>query len=175
MEIEIPEGYEVRVEGSQLFIKNEKGELSRKFPTQKMIIKVEGGKILIDLKFKSAETRALLGTFKSHINNMFTGLKEEFVYKLKVCFIHFPMNVQVRGNEVVISNFFGGKKPKVVKIPAGADVSVEGDIITVKSINKELAGIAAAKIEQATRLTGRDRRIFQDGIFITHKAGKEIR
>jgi len=174
-EIEIPEGCEVRVEANQLFIKSEKGEINRKFPSQKMSIKVEGNKIIIDLKFKDARTRALLGTFRSHIKNMFAGLKEEFVYKLRICSIHFPMNVQVKGNELVINNFLGGKRPKIVEIPAGADVSVDGDIITVKSIDKELAGIIATRIEQITRLTGRDRRIFQDGIYIIEKAGKEIK
>ena len=124
------------------------------------------------MKFKDAKTRALLGTFKAHINNMFSGLNEPFVYKLKVCSVHFPMNVQAKGNEIVINNFLGGKKPKIVKIPTGAEVNVDGDIIAIKSIDKELAGIAATRIEQATRLTGKDRRIFQDGIFITEKGRK---
>lgn len=174
-EIEVPQGYEAKVEGYTLSIKNEKGEIRRKFPSQKMIIKVEDNKIIIDLKFKDAKTRALLGTFRAHINNMLAGLKELWEYKLKVCSVHFPMNVQAKGRELIINNFLGGKKPKVIKMPAGAEFSVEGETITINSADKEIAGMAAARIEQATRLTGKDRRIFQDGIFIIEKAGKVIK
>ena len=53
-------------------------------------------------------------------------------------------------------------------------VKVEGSEIIIESTNKELAGQAAADIEQLTRITNKDRRIFQDGIYITEKDGKKI-
>lgn len=174
-DIEIPEGYVAGVEGYTLFVKNEKGELRRNFPSQKMKMKVENNKIIIDLKFKDAKTRALSGTFMAHIRNMFAGLKEPWEYKLKVCAVHFPMNIQAKGRELVINNFLGEKKPKIIKMPDGVEFSVDGEIITIKSADKEAAGMAAARIEQATRLTGKDRRIFQDGAFMIEKAGKAIR
>ncbi len=174
-ELELPEGYEAKVEASQISIKKENSELVRRFPAQKMAIRVENKKIIIDLKFKDAKTRALLGTFKAHIKNMLAGLKEEFVYKLKICSVHFPMNVQVKGNELSINNFIGGKKARNIKIPPSVDISVKGNDILVKSRDIELAGMAAARIEQITRLSKKDRRVFQDGIFMVEKAGKVIR
>ena len=42
-------------------------------------------------------------------------------------------------------------------------------------MNKERTGRIASNIEQAVRITGKDRRRFQDGIFIIEKAGKKLR
>ena len=54
-------------------------------------------------------------------------------------------------------------------------MKVEGDNVSVESPDKELAGTTASDIEQLTRRPNFDTRIFQDGIFITSKAGKEIK
>lgn len=81
------------------------------------------------------------------------------------------MNVAVSGNELVIKNFLGEAVPRRVEIMQGAEVKVNGEEITVKSCNVEIAGQTAAKIETACRITNRDRRIFQDGCYIFDKAG----
>ena len=105
---------------------------------------------------------------------MIKGVAEGHVYRLKICSGHFPMNVSVSGNEFSVANFLGEKTPRKLSVKEGASVKVEGQEVVVESMNKELAGQTAADIELLTKVKGRDRRIFQDGIFIINKDGKEL-
>ena len=81
---------------------------------------------------------------------------------------------QLTGGKVTVKNYLGEKVPRELKLKDGADVKVDGDIITVTSSEKEIAGQVAADIEKLMRITNRDRRIFQDGIYIISKDGKEL-
>ena len=53
-------------------------------------------------------------------------------------------------------------------------VNVKGTDIIVEGVDIEKVGQAAGKIEQLCRITNKDRRIFQDGIYIVEKNGKEL-
>jgi large subunit ribosomal protein L6 len=112
---------------------------------------------------------------KAHIENMKEGVQKKFVYKLQICFVHFPMNVSVdKTNHVlVINNFLGEKKERRAKILPNTDVKIEGDTVTVESPDIEAAGQTAANMEVTTHIRNRDRRVFQDGIWITEKPGEK--
>jgi len=111
----------------------------------------------------------LLGTYVAHLNNLFRGVKEGFVYKLKICSGHFPMNVSIKNDEFIIKNFIGEKVPRVLKINSDVKVNIDGEVITIESNNIELAGQTAGSIEKLSSRTGFDKRIFQQGIFIIEK------
>src|SRR3989344_952447 len=160
-EIEIPEGIHAEIERNAIAIKGKLGENKKDF-------KFKG------VKFEKSGKKIIINTAVAHIKNMIRGVSEGFEYKLKIAHSHFPMTVEIHGKEILVKNFLGEKIPRKTKILPGVDVKIDKDFITVKSHDKELAGQTAANLEEATRITMRDRRVFQDGIFLTNKAGKEI-
>ncbi len=168
--IELTEGVQAEIEGRTVRIKGDKGELERTFMFPKLSFAKEGESITITVEKPTKREKTKAGTARAHIRNMIKGVKEGHTYKLKICSGHFPMNVTVSGDTLTIKNFLGEKIPRTLKIKDGANVKIDGEFITVNSTDKEIAGQVAADIEQLTRITNRDIRIFQDGIYITEKA-----
>ena len=170
--IEIPEGITCTFENR--FVKCKKGptELSKHIHVPTMHVKVHDNKITLECKKGNKTDYKKIMTFQAHIKNLFKGLNEKFIYKLESANVHFPMSLKVEKDDLVISNFLGEKVARHAKILPNVHVKVTGNQITVESHDKESAGQTAANFEQATKVRGRDRRIFQDGIFITEKPGR---
>ena len=70
---------------------------------------------------------------------------------------------------VVIDNFLGEKAPRQTEIHGDTEVAVDGEELTLSGPNIEDVGQTAADIEQLTRVSGKDTRVFQDGVYITKK------
>jgi large subunit ribosomal protein L6 len=168
-EIVLGEKVSAELKGTSLKIKGPKGEVERNFPDPQVSVKVEAGKILVEAPKASKRIKMQLGSVVSHIKNIVRGVKEPHVYKLKICSGHFPMNVAIVGQEIVIKNFFGETVPRKAKLPKGVEVKVNGNDITITGADLEAAGLAASTIENLCRITNRDIRIFQDGCYITQK------
>jgi large subunit ribosomal protein L6 len=172
--VEIPDGVEVSIEGDDvqgytLKAKGPKGENSRKLRYRGVLIEKQDSKIRVYTKEKKTKTKAIVGTFASHVRNLIKGVSDGFEYKLKVVYAHFPVKVRVEGDEVIIENFLGEKYPRRSKIVGRAQVKVQGNDIIVTGIDKEECGQTAANLEQTTRIKNLDERIFQDGIYIVEK------
>ncbi len=172
--IEIPEGVEVSVDGTAINVKGKEGEVKRTFRIKGINFEKGEKELRLISKKATKQEKKMMNTITAHIKNMIKGVEEKFEYKLKICTSHFPITVDLKENEAIIKNFLGEKIPRKVRIPKGVEVDIGKEEIIVKSINKELAGQTAANFEKATRVRSRDRRIFQDGIFIINKSGKEI-
>ena len=167
LDVEVPEGVEVEVEGLKVKVRGPKGELERDFSHAKgVLIRRENGMIVIESFFANARKRALVGTIAAHIRNMIRGVRGGFRYKLKIIYSHFPMKVEVRDDKVVISNFLGEKAPRVARIMPGVSVRVEGQDVIVEGVDLEAVAQTAANIELATKVKDKDRRKFMDGIYI---------
>ena len=87
---------------------------------------------------------------------------------------HFPMNVAISGSQIIIKNFLGEAKARQIAFSKEVKVTIAGQDITVEGIDLELVSQTAANLERITKVKGRDRRVFQDGIYITHKAGVSL-
>jgi len=178
-EIQIPEGIQIEIAEGIVKVKGEKGEDTRKIVTKRIVAEAKEGKVTIKpnpkVKKPSKTEKKLINTLQAHINNMIKGVTEGYEYKLKICSSHFPMSVNLKGDTVEVTNFIGEKTPRTTKIKQGSEVKIDGDLITVTSINKETAGQTAAEIEKLTKRARFDRRIFMDGIYIIEKAGVPIK
>ena len=168
--LKIPEGVTVNIESHSIKAKGPKGENSKVIFHPRINIEQKDDFIVLNAKKATKNEKTILNTLKAHIRNLVNGVKEAYEYELKICSGHFPMNVSVQGNELIIKNFFGEKKPRKAKILQGVEVKVEGDIIKVSGIDIDNVSQTASKIEQTTRRTGFDRRVYQDGIWLTKKA-----
>ncbi len=180
--IEIPQGVEIKYDPSknEITVKGPKGELKRKFSYDQFEIKIQDGKLFFIYPLKTKSQKKNAHTVFAMIKDMIEGVTNGFTYKLKIFYKHFPIQVKVKGNIVEVINFLGEKAPRVLELDKEEleknkiKIEVKGDEIIVTGIDKEATGNVAGRIEQITRVTDRDRRKFQDGIFIVEKAGKEV-
>lgn len=174
-EIEIPEGINAVVENNEIIMKKNSNELRKKLNVL-IDVKIEGSKVILEAKKASKREKKIFGSIRAHLNNMIKGLSEKFKYKLQAVFVHFPMNLSVdkEKNELVVKNFLGEKTDRRIKLIPNVDVKVNRDIIEIESEDIEKAGQCAANIEKGARVKNKDRRVYQDGIYIIEKPGRRF-
>jgi large subunit ribosomal protein L6 len=170
-EIEIKDGTTIKVEGVEVVVTGPKGELRRKLSYPGIRLWVEGTKFFLEGGDKRTHKR-MINTYRAHVNNMIKGVNQGFEYKLKVCFVHFPINLKKQGTLLMIENFMGEKKARKANLIPGVEVDIDGNDVTVTGADKEKVSQTAANIEQACRVKRYDRRVFQDGIYIVSKGGE---
>ncbi|MAG23994.1 50S ribosomal protein L6 [Candidatus Pacearchaeota archaeon] len=172
--IEIPEGIECTFSDRAIKCKSSDLEISRSVTTPTIQVKIEKNQLTLFVLKGNKKEYKIIKTLISHLKNTFSGLKEKFVYELESANVHFPMTLKVEPGLLIINNFLGEKVPRTAKILPNVEVKVEGQTIIVSSNDREAAGQTAGNFEKATKVHNRDRRVYQDGIYITKKAGKEI-
>ena len=170
-QIEIPNGVSCVFEGRKLIAKKGADTVERYFNLPSINFLVQDNKIIISSKKGNKIDGKNIKTSIAHIENMFFGLENKFVFKLEACNVHFPMTLKIENGYLLINNFLGEKIPRKAKILAGVEVDLKGQKLTVSSRDIEAAGATATNMEKATKVKNRDRRVFQDGIFIVEKPG----
>jgi len=166
--IEIPEGIEISL-GEFVTVKGPNAELKRKLKDPMVKIEKQDNNVAVSAAKVNKKSKRIVGTTAAHIRNMICGAKANFVYVLKICSGHFPMNISIVNNEITIRNFLGEKCPRIIKIKGNVKIKLEKEKVTIEGADIEETGQAATMIEKLTSIKNRDRRRFQDGIFIIEK------
>lgn len=171
--IDILDGVSVTIEGRTVKMVGPKGSLSRNFddPRFNDLISMEkkSSTITVRCKKDTRRQKAICGTFASHIRNMVKGAAYGYKYEMQIVYKHFPMTVTINKNIVEIRNFLGEKDARKARIIGNTEVKADKEKVVVTGASIEEAGLTASNIETACKLTRRDRRIFQDGIYITSR------
>ena len=169
--IQIPEDVTCHIENDKIKLSKSGYDIviGLEYPAKK-----EGNSVVFECKGSTKNQKKLINSTVAHIKNAIKGFEKKYVYKLQVVFVHFPVTVTLNKNELIIKNFLGEVRERKAKILEGVEVKVEKEMITVTCANKEKAGQTAANMEKATRIRNRDRRVFQDGIFLTERNGVKL-
>ena len=168
-ELEIPNGVKVSINNNTVEVEGSKGKVSKDISKIPANIKVEGNKVIITPYSNRKKHLAIANTLRSIIRNMVKGVTKGFRYKLKIVYSHFPISVKVKDDTVYIENFIGERAARKARIVGDCKVRVEDEDVIVEGINLEHVSQTAANIELATKIKGKDLRVFLDGIYIYEK------
>lgn len=140
--IEIPAKTEVTLSGNVITVKGPLGELSKVVRIDAIDVLIEDAVITLSPKNENLETKALWGTFGSHIKNMIAGVNQEYVIKLIIEGVGFKADLQ--GNTLVMN--LGFSHQVKLEVPKGITCKVEKGEVTISGIDKEVVGQFAAVV-----------------------------
>ncbi len=138
----VPNGTEVKLEGTLFSVKGPKGTLSRNFPGA-VSIKIEGNQVtFVPAILGDRKVNALWGAYASHVKNMVEGVNNGYDRTLVLEGVGYKSDVS--GNTLNLAlGFSHGVK---VTIPEGIKVTADKNVINISGIDKELVGQFSAAI-----------------------------
>ncbi len=140
--IDIPQGTEVKIDGSEVVVKGSKGELRRRFNPD-ISIALRNGYLIVTRPSDSKIHRSLHGLTRSLLANMVTGVSAGFEKVLETNGVGY--RAQKTGDKLLLQVGYAN----VVEFspPPGISITIEGtNRIHVTGIDKEVVGETAAKI-----------------------------
>lgn len=142
MPIAIPSGVKISLDGTVVKVQGPKGTLSQNLP-ERIAVAVEAEQVVVTRPTEDKSDRALHGLVRSLINNMVIGVTQGFSKDLEINGVGY--RAEIKGKTLTMA--LGYSHPVVYELPAGIEVEVEKQTkLTVKGIDKQLVGSAAAKI-----------------------------
>lgn len=169
MPIPVPQGVEVRIDGSHVSVKGPKGELSRDLNPE-MRIEQTDGQVIVSRPSDQPRHRAMHGLTRTLVANMVTGVSAGFSKTLELQGVGY--RAQMQGSDLMLA--VGYSHSVQVPPPPGIQFEVEGTSkIIVKGVSREHVGQAAAdvrKIRPPEPYKGKG--IRYTGEYVRRKAGK---
>jgi large subunit ribosomal protein L6 len=145
--IELPEGTKAEKQGDFVIVKGPKGELKTKI-NNIVDVNISPKEISVSVKNEdSKKEKSMWGLYRSLINNMVLGVNEEFEKKLEVNGVGY--RVQLSGKKLILN--VGFSHPFEYDIPEGINAEVEGNVITIKGIDKQQVGEVSAQIRKVRK------------------------
>lgn len=140
--ITLPQGVEVKVDGSNVTVKGKKGTMDfRVLPN--IEVSVEDGHVSVKRDSDEKAVRAAHGMTRAILNNMVTGVSQGFERVLEIIGVGY--RAQMQGKNLVMA--LGFSHPVEVVPPAGIEFAVDGPTkIIIRGIDKQLVGQTAANI-----------------------------
>jgi len=139
--ISIPNGLEVKIDGSAIKFKksNNEKELDLKGHVD---VKIEDGKIEFSPKGEDRQSRAYWGTYRALANNIVLGLTEGFSKQLEINGVGY--RAAMKGKVLELN--LGFSHPINFESPKGIEISVDKNVVTIKGDDKQQVGQVAAEI-----------------------------
>ena len=90
-------------------------------------------------------------TISSLINNMVKGVTKGYRYKMRLVASHIPIKVEIPKDQksIIIRNFLGGKKDKIVICKPGVTIKVDDevkDMLVLNGIDNQNVSLTSALI-----------------------------
>ena len=140
--ITVPAGVEVKIDGTHVTVKGPKGTLERDI-NKNISLELDGNVINVKRVNDEPSNRALHGLTRTLLNNMLTGVVNEFTKELQINGVGY--RVQKQGNNLNLS--LGYSHQVIFEAPQGISFDVPNpNTIIVKGIDKELVGQTAAEV-----------------------------
>mgnify|MGYP003440946356 FL=1 len=167
--IQIPHGTEVSISNGVFRAKGPKGELVKEFKDD-VAVTIENNTVTFAPKNSTPFSRALWGTYSSHVKNMIKGVNEAYSKKLVLEGVGFKSESDGK----VLKLALGFSHPVLVPITEGLTVTAEKNIITVTGIDKEMVGQFTADVRAMKKPEPYKGKGFRyEGEVIRRKQGKK--
>jgi len=139
--IPIPEKVKVSIKQTHVTVEGPKGKLEVDIdPT--ISVKLENDEVLVTRPNDARRSRAFHGLTRALIANMVHGVNEGFEKKLEIQGVGYRAAKQGKA-----LNFqLGYSHPILVEPPAGIELEVDRNIVTISGIDKQAVGQMAAQI-----------------------------
>jgi len=144
MPIAIPQGVDIKIEGSVVTVKGPNGQLTRTVHND-MILELEDGQLLVKRPSEEKFHKSLHGLTRSLINNMVEGVTKGFQRSLDLVGVGYRAAKQ--GNKLVLT--VGYSHPVEIEPKEGIEIEVPAATkVIVKGADKEAVGALAANIRK---------------------------